>query len=74
MFTSKWSKDQKYIASGFEDRGTIKIYNADSYSLNYTFDSGLSFVYELDFSWDNKKLLVCGANSAIIFSVGGTWP
>lgn len=59
-----FSKDSKYIAVGLNifDKN-VKIYNATDFSLIANISTGMDYISCIDFSYDNKYLLLGGQKS-----------
>jgi WD40 repeat protein len=60
--TAKFSKDQKYIAVG-QSSNNVNIIQVSTFTSITNVSTGCNPVNEVDFSWDYKRLLVCGNNA-----------
>jgi WD40 repeat protein len=69
--SAKFSKDQKYIAVGLGNN-MISILNGSTFAFIFNITVSFSNVYEIDWSWDSKRLLSCGRRGMEIFDVP-TW-
>lgn len=70
--SAKFSKNGMYIAVG-QASSTVNIIQVSTFTSVKNISTGLSSVKEVDFSWDNTRLLVCGSNGINVYNVGGTW-
>lgn len=68
----KFSKNQNWIAIGQSGSSTVNIISGSTFASVTSFSVGSSSVAELDFSWDNTRLLVCGSNVAEVY-LTATW-
>ena len=59
--TSKYSPDQNFIAVGYQGGTSILIFTS-TLTLYTTITSAFNNVFEVDFSADSTKLMVCGNN------------
>lgn len=63
ILSSKFSKDQKYIAVGRKSSGQVNILQPSTpFTSLRNISSACGTVYEVDWSWDNARLLICGSN------------
>ena len=68
----KFSKNQNFIAVGQSGSSTVRILSGSTFASITSFSTGCSSVAEVDFSWDNSRLLVCGSNVAEVY-LTATW-
>lgn len=68
----KFSKNQNYIAIGQSGSSTVNIISGSTFASVTSFSTGCSSVAEVDFSWDNSRLIVCGSNVAEVY-LTATW-
>jgi WD40 repeat protein len=71
--SAKFSKNQQYIAVGQQGSGNVNIIQVSTFTSVFSISTTLSAVYEVDFSWDNSRILICGANAIEVYAVGGSW-
>ena len=57
--TTKFSPDQNYIAFGLQNN-SVTLLNANTYAPINSISTLFSEVYEVDFSSDSSKILICG--------------
>lgn len=68
----KFSKNQNYIAVGQSGSSTVNIISGSTFAPVTSFSVTSTSVAELDFSWDNTRLVVCGSNVAEVY-LTATW-
>lgn len=68
--TIKFSKSGNWLAVGQANSDTVRIYNVPAFTLNESFRAGHSSssdtIWELDFSYDDLKLVTCGKDGNVI--------
>lgn len=68
--TVKFSKSGKWLGVGQANSDTVRIYNVPEFTLNQSFKAGHSSnsttIWELDFSFDGRKLVTCGSDGNVI--------
>ena len=70
--SAKFSKDGTLIAVA-QGHNSVNVIQVSTFTSVQNITSGVSTINEVDFSWDNTKLLVCGQNGIEVWNVGGTW-
>lgn len=70
--SAKFSKDGALIAVA-QGANSVNIIQVSTFTSIKNITSGLATVQEVDFSWDNTKLLMCGQYGIEVWNVGGTW-
>ena len=58
------SKDMSQVAVG-GDSDDVKILNFNTFGLTKTLSTGHGYVYDVDYRYDNQRLLTCGDDKEI---------
>lgn len=65
--TVKFSKSGNWLGVGQANSDTVRIYNVPAFTLNQSFSAGhSSTIWELDFRFDDKKIVTCGDDGNVI--------
>lgn len=59
----RFSKNQAYVGIGVSGNSTVTILSASTFLLVKSLSTTAGFVNEIDFSWDNSRIMVCGGSN-----------